>query len=160
MCVYIYIYIVAPRTPAWIPPVPSRVPRLGVIFAVSLFESCLLASLLLFMLLTLFACLEVILLAHFSAAHSVGLRRAACWGHQKGGFCKPMVYHFPQFPSYKSMPSCLGQWCFSLNDLFMTIEEQIREHINRRFTNPFFGSTECGSSRARHVGRSPASYYQ
>ena len=35
---------------------------------------------------------------------------------------KPTACHFPKFPLHKNRCYCLGQWCFSLNDLFMKIE--------------------------------------
>ena len=38
---------------------------------------------------------------------------------------KQTKQHFPQFPLYKHICSCSGQWWFSLNNLFITIEGQL-----------------------------------
>ena len=71
---------------------------------------------------------------------AVGLVRApapSLWP-PKRGVRKPTVYRFPQFPLSKNMPSCLGQWCFSLNYVFNDNRGKIQESINCRFTNPPF----------------------
>ena len=38
------------------------------------------------------------------------LREEAPLGPPKRGVSKPTVYDIPKFPSYRNMPSCLGQW--------------------------------------------------
>ena len=52
----------------------------------------------------------------------------------KRGGSKPVGYHFPRFPLYQSMPSCLGHWSAFVYENC----GELRKMINRRFTNPPF----------------------
>ena len=65
----------------------------------------------------------------------------------KRGVSKPTLYHLPRSPLYNNKPSCLGEWCFSFNHIFMTSFGTFGTKSTVGLLTPLFGSTEDRPSR-------------